>query len=421
LTPEGTPVGVFRRLLAPAYLPVLFLSFAWSALTPAFPQYLTGLGAGLSMVGLIIAMKGFGQVASDLPGGFFLAYWGLRRATIASYTVAIVANGILYFSRSVPVITVLTFLSGFSTSILLTTVMTTVRKSVPPEMRGRALSGVGGSVRFGGLLGPIAGGFIAEAIGVPPIFLLRVVALSIGMVAFMIGMPKDAPPGTTSGLGAGAPSTSAPSTSGHSPGAVGVFSTGALRQLFLELSGRWYAIVTVGFVILVLSVLRSSREILLPLWGNAEGFSPGAIGLAMSIGAAFDLLLFVPAGYLSDRWGRRVAAALCLGVFSAGLFALLGAHSFLLFILAASLVGFGNGIGAGINMTTGADLAPDRSVSQFLGLWRLYGDLGHAIGPVAIGALSGVLAIAPAVVITGAVGLVGVMIMVLFAPETRDL
>jgi len=411
---DGSPGSIFRRLLAPAYLPVLFLSFAWSALTPAFPQYLTGLGAGLSMVGLIIAMKGFGQVASDLPGGFFLAWWGLRRATIASYVVAIVANGILFFSRSVPVITVLTFLSGFSTSILLTTVMTTVRKSVPPEMRGRALSGVGGSVRFGGLLGPIAGGFIAETMGVPPIFLLRVVSLTIGMVAFMAGMPKDSPP--AAGHRDGAPSGPPPP-----PGPAGPLSVGALRQLIHELSGRWHAIATVGFVILILSILRSSREILLPLWGNAEGFSPSAIGLAMSIGGAFDLFLFVPAGYVSDRWGRRVAASVCLGVFSAGIFALVGAHSFILFILAASLIGFGNGIGAGINMTTGADLAPDRSVSQFLGLWRLYGDLGHAIGPVAIGALSGVLTIAPAVMITGGIGLMGVMVMLVFAPETRDL
>ncbi|MFP4153891.1 MAG: MFS transporter [Alkalispirochaeta sp.] len=415
MTPDGSPSVVFRHLLAPAYLPVLFLSFSWSALTPAFPQYLTGLGAGLSTVGVIVAMKGFGQMASDLPGGFFLAFWGLRRATIASYAVAILSNAILFFSRSVPVITVLTFLSGFSTSILLTTVMTTVRRSVPPELRGRALSGVGGSVRFGGLLGPIAGGFVADTIGVPPIFIMRVAALSAGMVAFMIGMPKDEAPVDAPEQYSGSEGT----VTASQP--IGAFSTSAIRDLFRELSGRWRAIGTVGFAILILSALRSSREIVLPLWGAAEGFSPGTIGVAMSIGAVFDLLLFAPAGYISDRWGRRVSASLCLGVFSAGLFALVGARSFPLFILAASLIGFGNGFGAGIAMTTGADLAPDRSVAQFLGLWRLYGDLGHAIGPAAIGALSGVLAIAPAVMITGGVGVLGALVMLFLAPETRDL
>ncbi|MDA3951821.1 MAG: MFS transporter [Spirochaeta sp.] len=397
--------AVALKLVAPTYLPVLFLTFSWSALAPAFPQYLAGLGAGVATVGLVVAMKGIGQLASDAPGGFILAAWGLRPVTVFSYLLAIGANIALFATRSVPVITALTFVSGFSTSILLTTVMAMIRMTVVAHFRGRALSGVGGAVRVGMLIGPVVGGVVAERFGVPAIFVLRTVALSLGLAFFVAGTPGAL----------------------DSPAAAGVLHRvppsplATLRHVAGELRGRWFAVVTMGTSILILSVLRSSREIILPLWGRAAGFSPAAIGVAMSIGAAFDLLLFLPAGYISDRWGRRAAAGLCLGGFSAGLVALLPAQTFVPFILAASLIGLGNGFGAGINMTTGADLAPDRSVAEFLGLWRLYGDLGNAAGPIAVGALAAALTLGPAVAITAGIGFLGVANVVFVAPETRDL
>lgn len=406
--------GVVTRLIAPAYLPVIFLTFSWSSLAPAFPQYLTGLGAGMATVGLIVAMKGLGQLVSDAPGGFILAAWGLRRVTIVSYIIAITANIALFGSRTLSTITALTFLSGFSTSILLTTVMAMIRSNVGAHFRGRALAGIGGAVRIGMLIGPIIGGGVAEQFGVPMIFVLRAIGLSAGLVSFTFG--------TLGGTQLASPaiSNTAPARDVRPSRALRDSPLARLHRVIADLEGRWYAVLTVGTSILILSVLRSSREIILPLWGRAFDLSPAAIGLAMSIGAGFDLLLFLPAGYISDLWGRRASAGLCLGVFSAGLIALLAAQDFFPFILAASLIGIGNGIGAGINMTTGADLAPDTSVAEFLGLWRLYSDLGNAMGPIAVGALAAALTLTPAVAITAGIGCLGLANVVFFCPETRD-
>ncbi len=390
---------LFRRLAAPAYLPILFLAFSWSALTPAFPQYLGGLGAGVGAVGLIVAMKGIGQVVSDVPGGFILAAWGLRRVTVFSYIVTIGANAALIWSRSLPFIACFTFMSGFSTSILVTTVMATVRMRVPPEFRGRALSGVGGALRIGMLIGPVAGGVVADIFGVPAIFILRIIGFVAGLISFTLGMPPDE-----------RRDRSVPARRGRS-----------FTLLHRGLRDRWYAVLTVGFGILVLSILRSSREMVIPLWGTANGLSPTLIGFAMSIGAAADLLLFIPAGIISDSLGRKAAIGVSLTVFSIGLLLLLPARSMPLFIAVAAVIGVGNGLGAGINMTTGADLAPDGAVAEFLGLWRLYGDLGSAAGPVLVGTLAAFLALAPAVAITAAVGAVGVGVVAIWAPETRDL
>ena len=50
------------------------------------------------------------------------------------------------------------------------------------------------------------------------------------------------------------------------------------------------------------------------------------------------------------------------------------------------LMGFGNGIGSGILMTLGADVAPPETRSQFLGVWRLCADSGSAGGPLVVSA-----------------------------------
>lgn len=427
-----TPLrSLLKRLIAPVYLPVFFLSFAWSALAPSFPQYLTLLGAGVATVGVVVAMKGVGQVVSDLPGGLMLAAWGERRITMISYIVGIGANLMLFWSRDVTVIGLLTFTSGFATSILLTTVMTLVRRTVPSDSRGRALSGVGGALRVGMLIGPVAGGFLAQHVGVPPVFLLRTVLLSAGMISFAVGHPsrrgstnatkEAAPAEALASLGerssaSGIPTTAAPPPSSGAHGILGAFS-----PVIHGLRGRWYAVGTVGFVILALSILRTSREVIIPLWGESLNLPVSQIGIAMSLGAAFDLLLFLPAGIISDRKGRRTSLALCLTLFSLGLLLLLPAQGFPLFLAAGILVGIGNGFGAGINMTTGTDLAPRNAVSEFLGIWRLYGDLGSAAGPIIVGALTAAIALSPAVALTSAIGGVGAAVAILAAPETKDL
>ena len=394
---KGAVSKHLRELTFSAYVPVLFIAWAQSSITPAFPQYLSGLGAGVALVGLVVSMRGIGQAASDVPGGLAIPRWGLKRVTTVAFVLAAVANGWLIFVTNVALIALLVFVSGFFTSILMTSFMTLIRASVPVTMRGRALAMLGGALRVGMLLGPIAGGAIAGSWGVPALFALRSASLVAGLVSFLVRFPADAV------------------TEGRN-GASTVFR--GMRRLAAGLRGRWFALATVGFSILILSILRSTREIILPMWGDRIGLEVTTIGVVMSIGAAFDLILFLPSGSISDRYGRKAAAGLCLGIFRVGLFILLPAQSAVGFVVAVALIGAGNGFGAGINMTTGTDLAPDGAVAEFLGIWRLYGDIGSAIGPVVVGSLTAGVALTPAVATVAAAGLVGTAVMVLVAPET---
>jgi MFS family permease len=87
-------------------------------------------------------------------------------------------------------------------------------------------------------------------------------------------------------------------------------------------------------------------------------------------------------------------------------------------LLAACLMGFGNGIGSGTMMTVGADLAPPGSVGEFLGVWRLVGDAGQSSAPLAVGNVADLLGLVAATFVIAGFGLAAGVIFALLVPET---
>ena len=70
----------------------------------------------------------------------------------------------------------------------------------------------------------------------------------------------------------------------------------------------------------------------------------------------------------------------------------------------------GNGLGSGIVMTLGADAAPVLGRAQFLGGWRLCGDIGSTGGPLLVGVVAAVAPLATASVVLGVLGLLGTVL-----------
>ncbi|HEU5432072.1 MAG TPA: MFS transporter, partial [Thermomicrobiales bacterium] len=81
--------------------------------------------------------------------------------------------------------------------------------------------------------------------------------------------------------------------------------------------------------------------------------------------------------------------------------------------------GFGNGIGSGTMMTLGADLAPRGATGEFLGLWRLIGDVGMAAGPLAVGAVAAAFGLADGAYALAAIGFLAALTMAGLVRETR--
>jgi hypothetical protein len=69
-------------------------------------------------------------------------------------------------------------------------------------------------------------------------------------------------------------------------------------------------------------------------------------------------------------------------------------------------------------MTLGADIAPAQGRAEFLGVWRVFGDIGTAGGPLAVAGVTAAVALGPAVVCTGVLGLAAAALVAAIVPET---
>jgi MFS family permease len=161
--------------------------------------------------------------------------------------------------------------------------------------------------------------------------------------------------------------------------------------------------------------------LVLPLWAVSIGVSDSNTALIIGIAGAIDFGLFYTSGAIMDRWGRLASAL--PSMVGLGIAHLLLAVSFGLtgrfvwFVTIAMFMSLANGVGSGILMTLGADLADKRNPAPFLGAWRFTGDAGSAAAPLLVALLTGVATIAIASGVMGVLGLVGAGLLLRYVPR----
>jgi MFS family permease len=252
---------------------------------------------------------------------------------------------------------------------------------------------VGGMNRIGNFIGPVVGGYLGQHVGLESAFYAQAV-MGLGAAAMMFLVVRE---------GSGAEDLT-----GRGLGHRLLQTTIEHRGVFLR----------AGLPVMTLSLLRQARQVFMPLWGDEIGLDVSQIGLLTSISYLVDAAVFYPSGWIMDSLGRKWAGVPCLAILALGLLILPLTHDFASFTIVAVLTGVGNGFGSGINMTLGADFAPEDRRGEFLGVWRLVSDVGQAGGPLVIGVLTGIGSLAIASAASGGIGVLGTAALLLFVPET---
>jgi MFS family permease len=157
----------------------------------------------------------------------------------------------------------------------------------------------------------------------------------------------------------------------------------------------------------IIAASRSVRTGLLPLWADHVGLSASTTSLIFALAAAIDIVFFFPGGWLMDTRGRFVVAVPVVAATAVACLLLPLATTAAGVAAVMVLIAAGNGLGSGIVMTLGADTAPEQGRAQYLGGWRLCGDIGVSGGPVLIGALAAVAPLAVASVVMGLLAAAG--------------
>jgi MFS family permease len=381
-----------RSLGLSVYLPALLFAIGQGAVIPVIPLYAMDLGASVAVAGLIVSLRGFGTMLFDIPAGFLVSRFGERWAMVlGTAALASVAVGAA-LSRSLWVFGGLIFVMGCAWSIWLLARLSYVSERAPVEIRGRALSLLGGTNRVGNFAGPVVGGVVGSAFGLATAFYVQAVLVILASVVMFILVRDD---------GREAARHAEP-----------VFT-----RFLGVVSAHWRVFATAGVATLALQILRNARQAVLPLWGDQIGLGAAEIGLIFGASGAIDMLVFYPIGMVMDHWGRKWAGVPSLLLMALGLMLVPLAHSFAPLMLVALIGGLGNGLGSGIVMTLGADFSPAAGRGEFLGVWRLIGDVGTSAGPAVVGLVAGAIGLGMASVSAGCLGVAGAVVMAFLMEE----
>ncbi len=371
-----------RDIAVVAYGPSVVSSVGHGAVMPVLALRARDLGADVSTAALVVGLLAVGMLIGSLPAGAVVARVGERRALLWSGLLDAVAMTGAALTDSVLALAVAVTISGVAWTAFLIARQGFMIDAVPMAYRARALAALGGSHRVGVFIGPLLGAVLIPLAGLTTVFWLAAAASLVA--GAMAGLMPDL----------GHESRTAQGATGHA--SVWSVLVEHRRTLF-----------TLGSAVVVIGASRSVRNGLLPLWADHVGISASTTSLIFALAAAIDIVFFFPGGWLMDRHGRAVVAVPV--VLSVGLATLLLplASSAVGVAAVMALIALGNGLGSGIVMTLGADTAPAAGRAQYLGGWRLCGDIGNSGGPLLVSAVAAVAPLATACLVIGALALAG--------------
>lgn len=382
---SDTPFNL-RAIAVPAFGPSLLYGLSTGAMLPITALTARDLGASVAVSGMIAALMGIGSLVSNLPAAALAARVGERRAMMGAAVFGMVALLLCLLATHVAVLAAGVFMVGMASAVFLLARQSYLTDAVPLPMRARAMSTMGGTTRIGFFLGPLLGAAFIQWLGLSGAYWVAM----LGMVG--TGIIAYAYPDLVSNASGGAgPGQRGPST----------------RQLVRE-NARVLA--TLGVGVVLVSVLRASRQVVVPLWAEHLGLEATVISLIYALVAAIDMAVFYPAGKVMDERGRVWVAVPCVALMGAALMLIPLTSTPLVFVLVCLVLGFGNGIGSGIVMTLAADAAPVQGRTRFLGVWRLMSDIGSSGGPALLAGITAAASLAPAIATIGAFGWVAAVL-----------
>jgi MFS family permease len=401
----------FRSIALSALLPTLMFSIGEGAILPIIPLVANELGADLALAGLIAAMVMVGGLIGDIPSGWVVAQIGERRAMIYAALLSVLGLLAAILSPAPWVLTIAMFVVGLSTAVFGLARHAFMTSFVPLAYRARALSMLGGTFRLGFFIGPLISAAVIHLTGsTQSVFLVFIVGcLGAAGLLFVLRDPTEML----------AQRRAAQLETRRTEGEA--FVAEESQGLFRTLWNSREVLARMGTGAALIGALRSSRQVILPLWAVSIGVGDSQTALIIGLAGAIDFGLFYVSGQIMDRFGRIWSAVPSMLGLAAGHLALAFTHdvdaALGWFITAAVVLSIANGLGSGVLMTLGADLAPRSNPAPFLGAWRFTGDVGNAAAPLVISAVTAAASISLASGVMGLFGVLGAAVLLRYIPH----
>jgi len=402
-----------RSVALAAFLPTLLFSIGEGAIIPLIPLVANDLGATLAIAGFISAMIMLGELVGDIPSGFIVSRIGERNSMLWASLLTIIAVLVCVAAPNPLVLGVGIFVVGIATAVFALARHAFMATYVPLVYRARALSTLGGVFRAGWFIGPIlsAGLIFLTGSTQSAFWLFIVCCLAAATILLLLPDPSGTFGARASRLATrpAATSTTDAPTPQRPPG------------IFPTIRDNRGVLVRLGTGAALVGAMRASRTVILPLWAVSIGISAPNTALIIGIAGSIDFALFYVSGHIMDHFGRIWSAVPSMIGLGAAHLVLGLTHDLPAnvewFIGIAMFLALANGIGSGLLMTLGADLAPKTSPAAFLGAWRFTADAGSAAAPLAVAGVTGLASLSLASGIMGVVGVMGAILLYRYIPR----
>ena len=397
-TTQTAPFSL-RSIAVPAFGPALLFSIGEGAILPVVALSARGLGASVAVAALVVTLIGLGSWFFNLPASLITLKFGERWAIVGAAAASAAALAAAALAPMLPaglwLLAAAMLVVGMAASVFSLARQKYLTEAVPVILRARALSTLGGVNRIGIFIGPFIGAAVMQSAGITGAYWVGVIAMAAA-AALSVTIPDlVAKPVPDDGV---------------------PVPQATLRSVAVSHSGVF---LSVGVGVLLLSGLRASRQVVIPLWAEHLGMDATQASLIYGLSGAIDMLVFYPAGKLMDRKGRQWVAIPSTLIMGTAMLLIPLSTGFVGLLLGALLIGFGNGISSGLNMTLGADFSPDNGRGQFLGIWRFMADAGATGGPVLLSGMTAMASLGAGVAATGALGFAAAAVFAITIPRLK--
>jgi MFS family permease len=340
------------------------VSLGQALISPILPLYALSFGVTVAMVGLLIASTSLARVLLDIPAGMVSDRLGVRRFMVAglmivSLSAVISGSAIDYWMLLFGLV-----LQGIGSAIYLTVSYIAIGRVVPRPRRGRRMSLYISLQFLGASTGPVLGGVVAQFLGLNvPFFLYSALVLISAPVLWRALRNAE------------------------------VEKTVVARKVepvhFRSILGN-YALMAINLSLLSISLLRNGLLLtIVPLFAHSElALTPSVLGTVLTLSAAANFLILLPAGTLSDRIGRRGPMVGSLVMSAVTVIALPYVSDTVGFAVLMAALGLSLGLTGSIGAWV-ADVAPPAQLATAMGVFRTVGDLGSLIGPIILTSIIG--------------------------------
>ncbi len=361
---------------------------------PLIAEQEFGIASKSAILSFIVSF-GIVKAIANLLAGTYSDVIGRKTLLVTGWLFGLPVPFILMWAPSWSWVTAANILLGINQGLCWSTTVIMKIDLVGPKRRGFAM-GLNEFAGYGAVaLAALASGYLASTFGLRPVPFYLGVAFAIAGFMLSLTLVRDTTAHAILEM------DTHRRTENHSP---------SFGQVFAATSFHNPTLFSVSQAGLVNNLNDGMTWGLFPIFLSSYGLSVNRIGILAATYPAVWAFAQIATGALSDRWGRKWMIVFGMWIQAVGIWLIAAAPSFtkdlpnrfLFWICGAVLLGLGTAFVYPTLLATISDVVHPGWRASAIGVYRLWRDLGYAVGAVLSGIVADVFGIVWAVIAVGA-------------------